>query len=75
MWLLFILLAAGACFATAGTPLLGFAIANAVMAVWSNGVLANYSRDAQAAPNWAALVSMLTLLGSLGLGIAGLLIR
>jgi hypothetical protein len=45
------------------------------MAVWPNGVLANYSRDAQAAPNRAALVSMLTLLGSLGLGIAGLVIR
>jgi hypothetical protein len=75
MWFLFILMALGACLVTSGTTLFGFAIANAVMAVWSNGVLANYRRDAQAAPNWAALISMLTLLGSIGLGIAGLAIR
>lgn len=75
MWFLFILLAAGACFSTSGTALFGFAVANAVVAVWSNGVLANYENDPQGAPNLAALFSMLTILGSLGLGIAGLAIR
>ena len=75
MWLLFIALAIGAGFATSGTSLFAVAIVNAVLAVWSNGVLANFSRDPQGAPNWAALVSMITILGSLGLGIAGLVIR
>ncbi len=57
------------------TVLVAPAIISAVLAFWSNGVLANFRTDPQSAPNWAASISMLTALASIGLLIAALLIR
>lgn len=49
------------------------AVIVAVLSFWGNGVLANYGRhEAQSAPNWAAAVSMLTTLASVGILIAAL---
>jgi hypothetical protein len=45
------------------------------VAVWANGVLANYGGDPQCAPNSAAVASIITIVASLGLGVAGLAIR
>ena len=51
------------------SPLSGLAIVNAVGSIWSNGVLLNYSQPGQSsyAPDWSAVLSMLTFVGSLGL--------
>lgn len=75
MWIVFIALSLVACWITSGTGLFGVAVVNALLAVGSNGILANFSRQPSAAPNWAAALSMLTLLGSVALGVIGLFIR
>lgn len=77
MAIVFIAVAVGAAFATAGTGLLMPAIVNAAASFWSNGVLANYAResDPSSAPNWAAAVSMITTIAAIALLIGGLLLR
>ena len=60
-------LAAVAAYVSWGTSLQVVALINAVASLWSNGVLANFNAEPQAAPDWAALVSMLTAFGSVGL--------
>ncbi len=74
MYLVFIAMAIGAAVLAAGTAVIVPAVINAVLAFWANGVLANFRRDPQAAPNSAAYVSMLTILGSIGLGITALVL-
>lgn len=75
MAILLIGLAALACFLTSGTAAFGPAIANAVAAVWANGVITNYSHeDANSVPNWAAALSALTAAISIGLIIYGLVV-
>lgn len=72
MAILLIGLSALACFLTSGTTLFGPAIANAVASVWANGVITNFSsQDSDAVPNWAAGLSALTALISVGLIIYG----
>ncbi len=40
-------------------------LVNALLAFWGNGVMANYSHaEAQAIPNYAATLSIITTLGS-----------
>lgn len=53
-----------AAFLTHGSAIFVPAAVNVSASVWSNGVLANYRTDPQAAPNWAATVSMLTALAA-----------
>lgn len=74
MWLIFIALSIGTCFLASGTAVFVPAVVNAVLAVWANGVLSNFARDPHNAPNVATFVSMLTLLGSIGLGIAAIVL-
>lgn len=49
---------------THGSAIFVPALVNVGASFWANGVLANFARDPQAAPNWAARVSMLTALGA-----------
>jgi hypothetical protein len=51
------------------------ALINAVASFWSDGVMANFRHDPQAALNWSATVSMLTTSVALALGIAAVAIR
>lgn len=51
--------------ATAGSAAFAFAVGNAVLSFWSNGVMANFRGDPQGAPNWAASVSILTTIAAL----------
>ena len=64
MVFLFIGLAVGAAWVNWETSLQVVAVINAVAAFWSNGVLANFRGDPHGAPDWAAGLSMLTVLGS-----------
>lgn len=57
-------LGALAAYLTHGTAIFVPAAVNVGASFWANGVLANYGRDPQAAPNWAATVSMLTALAA-----------
>ncbi|HEX6237727.1 MAG TPA: hypothetical protein VFZ68_11065 [Acidimicrobiales bacterium] len=68
-------IAVGAAYLASGTGLFGAAVVNAVASVWANGVMANFRADPQAAPNWAAMISMLTTLAALVLGGIALAIR
>lgn len=53
--------------------LLTVAIINLVASFWGNGVLANYGRhEAQSAPNYAAVLSMVSTLVAVALIIYGL---
>lgn len=72
MVLLLIGLAVVAAWVNWETSLQVAAIINAVLAFWSNGVLANYRGDPHGAPSWASGVSMLTALGSVVLLIVAL---
>lgn len=58
VWIGLALLAA---YLTAGTSLFALGLANAAGSVWGNGVMANFYDDPQAAPDWAAKVSMVTV--------------
>ena len=55
-----------------GTGVFGWAVANAVASVWANGVMANFRHNPQAAPNWAASVSILSTVIGVILLIVGL---
>lgn len=45
--------------------LFAVSVINALLAFWGNGVAANFSHDdAQSVPTYAALLGMITLLGS-----------
>lgn len=72
MILLIIGLAALGAFLNAGLASFTPAAVNAVASVWGNGVMANYASDPQAAPNWAARVSMLTTAAAVVFIIIGL---
>lgn len=61
--------------ATYGTGLFPFAIATAVVLFWSNGVIANYRPNPRDAPNWAAVASAVASLATVGLLIAGVVLR
>jgi hypothetical protein len=61
---LFIALAIGAAILNSGSSLSGVAVVNAIVSFWSNGVLANFRGDPLDAPDWAALLSMATLVAS-----------
>lgn len=61
-----------AAFVANGSPVGGVAIVNAVAAVWSNGVMANYPGDPDSIPNIAARVSMLTALLTVVFFVVGL---
>lgn len=58
-----------------GTGLFVPAVINALASFWSNGVLANFRKDPEAAPNAAAAVSIVTTVASVGLLIAILVFR
>lgn len=60
MIILLIALAIGAAVAANGSPVGGLAIGNAVAAVWSNGVMANFRSDPDNMPNLAVTASFLT---------------
>lgn len=75
MGCLAVLLTVAALVATYGTGLFVFAIATAVASFWSAGVIANYRNDPQSAPNWAAVVSMISFGVALILLVAGLVVR
>lgn len=49
------------------------AIVNCVLAVWSNGVIANYGvHESGMVPDWASFVSLLTALASVVMVVVGL---
>ena len=76
MLVLLIILATGVAWLSRGTPLFTFAVANAAIAFWANGVMANYTRaDADECPRWAAVGSMLTAIGTVVLGLIYLAVR
>ena len=71
MTLVLIGLSVWAAAASNDTGHFALAVANAVLAVWSNGVLQNYAGGpAYLAPDWAARVSMFTAIGSVLLLVA-----
>jgi hypothetical protein len=75
MWLLFMFLAVGACVATSGSSFFLVALVNAGLALWANGALASRRNSRTLSePRWAVLLSGATAVGSLGLGIAGLVL-
>lgn len=72
---LLILLGIGAAIAAHGTVLFVPAVVVAVLAFWSNGVMANYRSDPMAATALATTTSMVAAVASIGLLIAALIIR
>ncbi|MGH3443200.1 MAG: hypothetical protein ACRDUY_14405 [Nitriliruptorales bacterium] len=50
------------------------AIANAIAAFWSNGVMANFRGEPDAIPNWAAQVSIATAVLSVLFIVLGLVL-
>ena len=68
-------LAIGAAVAAAGTALFSVAIVVVVMSVWGNGVMANFAHEPQAAPNYAAVLSMVAAPASIVVLIAALIIK
>ena len=75
MILLLIGLAVTAAVVAHPTSLFVFAVVNAILAFWANGVLANFRSEPQAAPDYAAAVSIITAIGSVVFLIAGLALR
>ena len=75
MIVVLIAVAVGAAALTSGTALFVPAVINAAASFVSNGVMANFRQDPQAAPNWAATVSMSTTLVAVAVGIAAIAIR
>lgn len=73
--LVFIAVAVAGAVLTNGTGAFGFAVVNAVLGVWSNGVMANYRRDPHNMPNLAVRVSLVTTLAGVGFIIAGLVME
>lgn len=65
-----ILLAGAAVWLHWDSPLQWPAAINAGLALWSNGVLANFAGNPMGAPSWAVGVSLLTTLVSVGLLVA-----
>lgn len=63
IWPLILLSALGA-YLTRDTGLFPIAVVNAVLAFWGNGVMANFRQDPHNAPNYAAVLSMATAVGS-----------
>jgi hypothetical protein len=64
-----------AAIASAGTAMFIPAIVIAVLAFWSNGVLANFRGDLYAAPNWASAMSALCAVASLGMIVAAIVLH
>ena len=66
MVILLIGLCVAAAIMTQGTAVFTVAVINAILSVWGNGVLANYSfAERHLAPNWAAGVSLLTTIAGI----------
>lgn len=51
------------------------AILNAALSFWSNGILSNFLRDPEDAPNWAVLLSFVTFVATIVLGTVALMLR
>lgn len=70
MPLLWIGLAAVACWFCWGTPLFWPAVVVGVLSFWSHGTISNFRDDPMLAPNWAVAVGWLTIPASIGLLVA-----
>jgi hypothetical protein len=72
----FIALAVGAAFLASGTVVFIPAIVNAVLAVWSNGVVFNYRGDpVDRPPQLAILLQLFTLFGTVIIALVALVLR
>lgn len=63
VWPLILLSALGA-YVNCDTGLFPIAVANAILAFWGNGAMANFRQEPHNAPNYAAVLSMATAVGS-----------
>lgn len=70
-----LLVAAGAVWSNWGQSLAPLAIAVAIVALFTQGIAANFRRDPQNIPNWVALISIISFVAAIVLIILGFFVE